>query len=249
MDETKYRTLKYGTAIRKLAIIALLCTALSCITYFVYYVWDYTDDYDFYKLTVECPAFNDLLSLFLCISPSVLLVAYILRFYDRFRATIIVPIIFGLVATMSLCDLIKYRYDAPLRCLLLLLTFVLATISALKGFPNKVYLIIAIVVGLFVEFTFLIDYFLDIKMYVADGMYLYLVTRPLSVAGTTTFYSALLLLCSKNKIPAVINNDKKKKDGENNPELELKMLKERFDSRMITEEEYQTKRAEIIGNL
>lgn len=54
----------------------------------------------------------------------------------------------------------------------------------------------------------------------------------------------------KNKIPAIIYETPEKKNTEiRSPEQALKLLKEKFELGMITEEEYQEQRAEIISKL
>ena len=63
-------------------------------------------------------------------------------------------------------------------------------------------------------------------------------------------YMALLLFGLKNKIPSFISRKTKKIGIEKtNPEQALKLLKNKFELDMITEEEYQAQRAEIISKL
>ena len=83
-------------------------------------------------------------------------------------------------------------------------------------------------------------------------MYLYLFTSPMSVIGSSTLYIALLLFALKNKIPSVLalSPEKEKARAEKmNPEQTLKLLKDKLDLDMITEEEYQAQRADIISKL
>ena len=91
-----------------------------------------------------------------------------------------------------------------------------------------------------------------IEWYLEEGLYLYLFTWPICVLGTIAFYIALLLFALKNRIPAIISAspEKEKKNAEKmNPEQALRVLKDKLDFGMITEEEYQAQRAEIISKL
>ena len=135
---------------------------------------------------------------------------------------------------------------------MIIVAFGLATFSALKGFNKKVFLIIAMVVGLLVEALSILNIFNAIEWYLEEGLYLYLFTWHIGVLGTIAFYIALLLFALKNRIPAIISAspEKEKKNAEKmNPEQALRVLKDKLDFGMITEEEYQAQRAEIISKL
>ena len=107
-------------------------------------------------------------------------------------------------------------------------------------------------VGLLVEFWSIIDLFQSIEWYLEDELYLYLFTWPISILGTIALYVSLLLFGLKNRIPAIISvsPEKEKKNAEKmTPEQSLRLLKEKLDLGMITEEEYKAQRTEIINNL
>jgi uncharacterized membrane protein len=255
----KQRALRYKTPIIILALLALVFTVLSCITYFVYYHWEYNNCHGFYELTVSFPGVFDLLSFFIRIAPYVLLVIYLLKFHNEFKATVLVPVIFGLIAFEPLYYFVEnliYGYGIYFRDLIfdipLIVAFALATINALKGFSKKAFLIIAIVVGLLVEFWSIIDLFQSIERYFEDELYLFLFTWSIGILGTIALYVSLLLFGLKNRIPAIISvsPEKEKKNAEKmTPEQSLRLLKEKLDLGMITEEEYKAQRTEIINNL
>ena len=186
-----------------------------------------------------------------------------MKFHNEFKATILVPVIFGLIAFAPLYYFVEnlievlihgygiyfgeWLFDIPL-----IVAFVLATINALKGFSKKAFLVIAIVVGLLVEFWSIINLFKSIEWYLKEELYLYLFTRPISILGTIALYVSLLLFGLKNRIPAIISvsPEKEKKNAEKmSPEQALRLLNDKLELGMITKEEYQSQRAEIINNL
>ena len=136
--------------------------------------------------------------------------------------------------------------------LAILVCSVLAVISALKGFNKKVFIIISMSVCLLYETLSLLEMFAFMEYYVENSRYLYVFTSPMGIIGAISLYTALLLFGLKNKIPSVLSlsPEKEKARAEKmNPEQALKLLKDKLDLDMITEEEYQAQRAEIIGKL
>ena len=114
------------------------------------------------------------------------------------------------------------------------------------------FLIIAIVVGLLLEFMSIIELFQRIEWYLEEELYLYSFTWPISILGTITLYISLLLFGLKNHIPAIISvsPEKEKKNAEKmSHEQALRLLNDKLELGMITEEEYKAQRTEIINNL
>lgn len=255
----KQRTLRFKTPIILLSLISLLFAILSCITYFVDNKREYNYSYSSYELAFSFPSIFELISLLIRIAPYVLLVIYLLKFHNKTKATILVPITFGLIAFTSIYHFIKsfiYGYDIYFRTLIfdiaIIIAFTLATINALKGFTKVVYLIIAIVVGLHVEFISIINILQSIDVYLEQGLYLYLFTWLIGNFGTIIFYIALLLFGLNNRIPSILSvpPEKEKKNAEKtNPEEALKLLKEKVELGLITDDEYQAQRADIISKL
>lgn len=252
----KNKSLKCGFVIRLLSIIALVCTALSSVSYFFYYDSDKINGEWVYELTFRFPYFMNLISLLLSIAPFVLFVLYIFKYHNKLKATVLVPIIFGVLAFEILFNFLTgssrfyYGMIFALIQLLVLVACILALISALKGFNKKIYVIIAMSVCLLFEALTLVSVFSMMDWYIEDSMYLYIFTSPLSIIGSISFYVALLLFATKNRIPAIIAVSAKKKNAESiNPEQALRVLKDKLDFGMITEEEYQAQRAEIISKL
>lgn len=253
MNQTAFdrqRVLKGKTPITVLALIALLCTVLSSITDFAFYSND--------ELTFKF-SFLSLISLALTLAPQVLLILYVVKFFKEFKATIVVPIIFGWVAASHLLSfIIAFVFDYGLNVinlimnLIAMVTFTLATISALKGLSNKVFIIVPTALSLASSALSLISLFSTFELYARRGYTLYLFTQPVSIIASVTFNIALLLFGLKNRIPAIlaVSPEKEKKNAEKmTPEQSLRLLKDKLDLGMITEEEYQAQRADIISKL
>lgn len=254
MNQTAFdrqRVLKGKTPITVLALIALLCTVLSSITYFAFYSND--------ELTFEFPSFLSLISLALTLAPKVLLILYVVKFFKEFKATIVVPIIFGCVAASPLLSFINtfvFGYGLNVINLIMnlitMVTFTLATISALKGLSNKVFIIVPTALSLALSALSLISLFSAFELYSRWGYTLYLFTQPVSIIASVTFNIALLLFGLKNRIPAIlaVSPEKEKKNAEKmTPEQSLRLLNDKLELGMITEEEYKAQRTEIINNL
>lgn len=258
----KSNSLKCGSLIKPLLIISLVCTVLSCITYFFYDDPKEINGEWVYELSARplsvwsLEHIENILSLILTLAPIVLLVLYIFKFHSNLKATVIVPIIFGILGLNIIFDfLFVYGFSSygiyRILDLAILVCSILAVISALKGFNKKVFVIIAMSVCLLREVLALMDMFAFMH-YVVVPLYLYFFTSLLSIIGAITLYTALLLFGLKNKIPSVVSlsPEKEKARAEKmNPEQALKLLKDKLDLDMITEEEYQAQRAEIISKL
>ncbi len=252
----KNKSLKCGFVIKLLSIIALVCTLLSSVSYFLYYASSYLITGELvYKLTFKFPYFMNLIPLLLSIAPSMLFVLYIFKYHNELKATVLVPTIFGVLAFEILFNFLtgssRFYYGIfALIQLFVLIACILALISALKGFNKKIYVLIAMSGCLLFEALTLVSVFPMMEWYIEGSMYLYIFTSPLSIIGSISFYVALLLFSTKNRIPAIIAVSVKKKNAESmNPEQALRVLKDKLEFGMISEEEYQAQRVDIINKL
>jgi hypothetical protein len=254
MNQTAFdrqRVLKGKTPITILAVIALVCTVLSSITYFAFYSND--------ELVFRFPSFLGLISFAMYFAPTVLLILYVVKFFRAFKATIIVPIIFSCIVASPLLSFISaliggYELDGItlITNIITIITFTLATIGALKGLSNKVFIVIPTALGLALSLLSLISVSSNLTFFARNGFTLYLFTEPMSIIASITFYVALLLLGLKNRIPAIlaVSLEKEKKNAEKmTPEQSLRLLNDKLELGMITEEEYKAQRTEIINNL
>ena len=246
----KHRKLYYKTPIVILTIISLFFTFFRFLSRILF-----GDSITIYSLVY----------LLLDVVSPIILLVYIFAFFKKFKATILVPIIFALLVVSPILSIVNYmefyrRYDywdfwyriTPLVTPLVpyivqFIAFSLATISALKGLSNKILIVIPI--GLLLLF--------DLKSFVSFFMYFFMygesnLLKLYNEIASVTFNVALLLFGLKNRMPSVfsITSEKeKKKAGKLSPEQSLKLLKEELDLGMITEEEYQSQRSEIISKL
>ncbi|MBE6618599.1 MAG: hypothetical protein E7626_02290 [Ruminococcaceae bacterium] len=252
------RNLHAKTPITILTIISLILTVVCYVDVFTYYT--YSNDglrelhFSLFGYNIVDTIFS-ILSYLLAIAPTIIFAIYIFKFYKQFRAELSIPVVLGLIAFNPLFVVIRnlvlgYGFSSVLDMLvglLIIVSFTLATISALKGLSKKIYIIVAIACGLLSDLVSFISFIGYTTEYIENGLYLYLFTLPLELLGSVALYIALLFFCLNNKMPVAI---KKEKNTEKmTPEQSLKYLKEKLDLGMITEEEYQVQRAEIINKL
>lgn len=263
--------LRYKSQIVILSIVALVFKALSSIYYFTTYESVWRDGYEISsKLSFQFPnilQLSNIIPLFflvLDVLPYILLVIYVQKFHKEFKATVVVPVIFASIAIVHLLNLIiniiyGYGFIGSIINLItsitLAITFALATISALKGLSNKIFIVIPTVVGLVSNLLSLIGTFYNFSYYISSGsgMHLYSFTFDTSsIIASFALYVALLIFGLKNRIPTILSlspEEEKKNAEKMTPEQALIILKGKFKLGMITEEEYQTQRAEIISKL
>ena len=206
----KNTSLKCGLVIKILSIIALICGALGCLSYFFTY-------YSISKLVFYFPSFQRFISFLLTLAPFVLFVLYVFKFHNKLKTTILVPITFGLIAFEPIYSFICYWFiDRPyyeqsinfkglIFDIPIIAAFVLACVNALKGFSKKIFIIIAIAVGLIYELLAVIDSPLIIEWYLEQKLYLGAFTWFISIFGTITLYIALLLFGLKNRTPVILS--------------------------------------------
>lgn len=195
---------------------------------------------------------------------------YFKKYHNKFDITVIIPTVFVILAysyIMTSTSYLGYLYYAGIRFreipnLLLSVLFVLSTISALKGLSKKIFAIIALSVGLLLKVINLVSFVLGIGIYVESGRYLYLLTNPAGIVAEGALYLILLIFVLNNEIPSVmsyiddiVNSVKShignisNKEKKITPEQELRALNDKLELGMITEEEYQSQRSEIISKL
>ena len=234
----KNKSLKCGLAIKILSIISLICTVLSCAGKWIF----------------PSPSFPTLISSLLTITPVVLFVLYIFKFYNKAKATILVPIIFG--------SLIFEAFRGPVGSgtaiivLLNIVACIFALISSLIGFKKKIFIKIAISLCLLFKVLLLIVSVLSLIRYfkimdtIYDSWLLSDFSYILGFIGSSALYVALLIFASKNNIPSILSPTNNEVSAEDmSPEQALKLLQCKHDLNIITEEEYQAQRAKIISKL
>ena len=251
---------KCDFTIKILSIISLICTAFSCVSYFFYY--------NRYELSFSFPNFISLISLILTMLPVIFFILYIHKFYNKFKSSILVPIIFTLFPLGILCKFIdslntfytEMPYVRWLKFLIIyafgfvfvVCIFGLLIISAFKNFTNKILFVIGMSGWLLVQIVSLIRTISNIEYYITNSQYHFIFSSSVNYIGITLLYIALFLFGLNNKTASfnsILHLNEKTHLGKNDPEIALKLLKEKLELDIISEDEYQVQRAEIIRKL
>ena len=257
-----------------LSIIALVFRMISSLGSFVNY--DYIKYH--YEMNVVFPSFGSLIYLIIYLAPIVLFLIYALKLYKKIKVTICMPIVFGLIALapiynffidfMAICNNIasmQHGFNTDvlfgvllviivvfIRMLFIAVPLVVATISALKGFSKKSFTIIAFVIVLLNRAFSILSIVSTVEYYLESEFYIHLITVPCGFLGAVLFYIALFLFAMSLRKPTILMSSPKQNKKcikKMSPEQDLIMLKDRFDFGIISEEEYQSQRAEIINKL
>lgn len=262
------RNVKTKRSITILAFVALVCIALSCISFFYHYDMDFVEDYSSfghryeYELKFDSPTVTDLLFLLLRIAPCALFLLYIFMFNGQHRGTMVYAIACGTIAVTPLLSVLlslvsKERLlwidwiDVVIK-LSFIISFALLIINVIRGLNKKIYAVIATSIGLATQFINLMAFFGSIKYYLEDQLYLNLFTGFMSIIGTSALYVTLLLIGLNNRMPEIVSlspEKERERVEKMKPDQALRHLKEQLELGMITEEEYQEQRADIIGKL
>jgi uncharacterized membrane protein len=201
------------------------------------------------------------ISIAITLAPIIIFTIYILFLHKNHKTTICVAISFVLIAFAQIffyiIKIYQYRLIGSIVSILIIVTFILSAISALRGLSKKFFIIIASLFGLlqcvlFISFIIYATFFSISCDYQGPIIPLYSITVVCGVVGLKLFYIALLLFGLKNRIPAIstVFFKKEKKNAKKiSPEQSLILLKDKLDLGKITEEEYKNQRADIISKL
>lgn len=214
--------LKAQKIIKKSYIDILSCVALglAILTSCGYFMWSYDGEISFFF-----PPIIYLISLILNIAPYILLVLYLKKFQNELKATIIVPIIFGLLGLLKILSVIglirpvyRYYYFSGgvigfIVDVALIISCVLSTISALKGLSRKLFVLIAMGIGALSGLISLIITIPFVGYCVKSGNYIMLIGTYAEIISAILLYVTLLLFSIKYKIPAIfsVSPEKEKK--------------------------------------
>ena len=254
--------LKCKIPIVVLSFVSLVFTLIGCLSYFFYYDNNYSYDYDtyFYELTFRFPDIISLLYLIFKLAPVVLMLLYIMIFHKQYKAPILVAVTFGLIGLMPLLSILNdilffgyYHFSVNSSIYLAItVSFALLTVNALKGLNKKIYAFIAVFLGILVSIISLLNSSNFIEYCVEERLIFYVLVQLSSNIGSIALYVTIFLFALNNRIPAIISlsSDKEKQIMEKmSPEQSLRLLKDKLELGMITEEEYQAQRTEIISKL
>ena len=255
-------------------IFSLHALYFSLIQFAYLFLRDYNNNnsnYGKWKVVFDFPtSLLDLLWMLIYIIPCIpciLLAAYVLFLYKNPKSSVILSTVFFLIAFEPVYEyivnaiyslLFGYRMpgifsrDFILFYFPLMLSFTFTGISTLKGLRRKFIPMTAITIG----FIYVINWFVYqtsfIEYCIKKEQYLY-ITSELSIPlGTFLLLVALLLFVLRNRVVPIFTHQHKKqlkKISKMTPEHALKALKENFELGIISEEEYQNRRTEILEKL
>ena len=250
--------IKFRKSIAVLLIISLICKIISEVLYFLAYIF-----IDIRGLTIEFPSVLSLIMFFLNIISITLLILYVVKLYKKTKTAIFVPIFFSLQAISFFLSIISnytnYIVEREIIDLFLLnatinlifgIAFILSTTSALKGLYNKIFIMIPIILSfasalqnIYLFFAYSFEFFIDC------GVYLLLIYYLAEYSSHLILLAALLLFGLKNRIVPIIPVSEQKRNKrlkKMKPQKALKFLNDELYFGIITDEEYQEKRSEII---
>lgn len=259
--------LKCGLAIKILSTISVVCLALSCIRYFVFYeyVWHPEGSY---RLVFEFQPIY-LVSLLFRIAPPTIFAIYVFRFHKKLKANFMILLVFlvyicgsviwnsNFLTTYSF-NIFPFFYWGPwisisflrISILSVLPTAILMCtpiVSAYNGFHKKIPFVISMVVILLIDFIGIL--FSRIAVLISMKLTIYSFVIIMAYIGETALFTALLIFGATNRIPAIRKSKKSINRSGLAPEKELLELKDSLNFGVITEEEYNARRAEIISKL
>lgn len=161
--------------------------------------------------------------------------------YKKGKAAAIVPIVF-LLDTIAL-------FFVSISCYgilhLVIIAEILAFVCSLRGFNNRK-LFVFIMISILAMVASLPVSVSIVYSYISEEAIIFRYYLP--ATAVFVYNLALLIFGANNKIPYVIK-PKSKKNKVLTPEEELAALKELYDFRKISEEEYIEKRMEIINKI
>lgn len=248
--ECKKTVLKNKITIVVFSFISVFCNVLS------YIIFGFL-----YKGTL---GFANILSILLSVSPVAILLLYIFKYYRNHKASVMIPIVFGIIALQTIFDVIpglryfKFMYRWSISKILVLLNLVflvfliVATVSALYGLRKKVFVAMAMSIGLISEVLLIVPDLLLVKKlfknpFTTEIFSVIDISSLFLIISKMAMYTAILLFGLKNSIPNIFLSFGK--NQKNTPEQELQVLSDKLEFGIITKEEYQTQRAEIINRL
>ena len=206
-----------------------------------------------YKEIIFCfPNMTYILKNVLLLAATFLLLIYLWKFYSCGKNKILFTVILGLISVYSLIRVLDYATNymlVSIWTIFFLGTAVLCTLFAIfwqiGSFNKKAFIIISIVFISIFECLSLWSIIKDIELYLQYSLYLF--QNLFYFIGFASLLLTPFIFVLKNAIP----DWKKEKIASSmpSPEEELFALNEKLELGIITEEEYQALREEIIQRL
>lgn len=203
-------------------------------------------------------------SIFLSLFSSILLVVYVIAF-NKHKFSFVFPTIYTFYTVfyiIELVNILEIFNTADMRYFnhrligigyIYIVLSLLFTITAINTFSTKVKKLFPIIsvstsLAVFVVlgngYLSIIEFIMELVLY-RDDKFAYFGTH---VLANISSHIALLVFLSKNKLPSVLLNFNKNEKNLT-PEQRLKILNDKFEFGVISDEEYKGQREEIISKL
>jgi uncharacterized membrane protein len=237
--ETKSKKMDFLKNTKIVEVLAIVALALRAIYYLMYYTG------------VAYFAVKNLIYAVLYLAPFVLMVIYLFKFHKEGKADAFLPIIFGFLAVPRFLNLFGGldKYSALVNALIVL-ALVIALFGSIKRFYNRWLVIVPVALCLLVELlTFVseVSYIFKVLQYGYPPLYILL--QVVFYLSKLLFLIAIILFyfngANVESAPKTAVEEKDLTDVEN----ELLLLREEFESGLITDEEYSEKKSALLERL
>ena len=275
---SKDQVSKLKNPILLLSLVSLICSVLGSLSTFLDYGFNtHTDKYElqfYFPTFIQLISFL----ITLAPSVLLFLYFFKFQNHPKAQMFLVILLgsvaVSAILPMILYATFLEFSYDLStiLFNVSLAAVFGLAIYSELKDYKKKLFFIIAAAVGIAVDFFSLLRSLWVFTYYIEYESYFYLFTWIMSYAGTATLFVALLLYALKLEKPAsvaaapvqpnyapaynptpaynpAVKTQQPATPANEDPEQALKLLKEIFELGLITAEEYQEQRAEIINKL
>ena len=263
-------TIKYKTVILILSLISIILYILSFIpNYFKEQIFElingfyFEEIFNLYSLG-NTPDLSSTIYSLITLATLILFVLYIINIHKKKCSKIIIPTIFSIMTITYIWDfiyIISYYDDtvstvaAILPKITFVIIFVLLTLNAFRGLANKklltILLIIHIILYIF-SILFTVYTIITFDYIYWDDITIFFGILPIfNYLSLVVFSTALLIFGLNNRIPAILSATQErvnKKVKTLNSEQAIKLLQDKLELGIITEEEYQTQVNKILDD-
>jgi len=242
-----------------LSLVALGAYILYCISCCFSYNMDHI-------LVFRLPSLLDTLFLLIALASYVLLVLSVLRFHGKPYTPILYTVIYASFILSGAWNLGNFIYLNVIQfgqsllgyyilreliiAVIRIASIVIALLGALKGFSNKILVILPFVFLFLFDLYFVTNYARSIIANSHTVMLYYNFSALVKYIAEILLHIALFLFALLNKLPPLLRGKEADRITRNlPPEQALALLQEKFELGILTEEEYKRQRAEIIDKL
>lgn len=195
-----------------------------------------------HSISFRTPSSVELLSMFFRLLPIVAFIFFFLQSQGTDKYDVIIPIIFFYCTldaffAVVINAAIGYNFLSTILSLILAIEYGQLACGALFGLHKKIFSVLPLVVILAIELIFFLAALISPNSVTPINQ----ISIVTSYIGNILFILALLIFSNNYRIKCFLSAS--------TPKAKLEMLEYQLKCGIITEEEYQSKRAEIISNL